>query len=72
MNILFINPHFKIYLDVKKIKFYSERPLLSCSHRFFYRVSVNRYFLKKTRLPHFGNVEKPLHPQFFAQRAPEG
>ena len=28
--------------------------------------------LKKTRLLHLGNVEKPLHLQFFAQRAPEG
>ena len=27
---------------------------------------------KKTRLLHLGNVEKPPHPQFFAQRAPEG
>ena len=28
--------------------------------------------LKKTRLLHLGNVEKPLHPQFSAQRAREG
>ena len=28
--------------------------------------------LKKTRLLHLGNVEKPPHPQFSAQRAPEG
>ena len=26
--------------------------------------------LKKTRLLHLGNVEKPPHPQFSAQRAP--
>ena len=26
----------------------------------------------KTRLLHLGNVEKPPHPQFFAQRAPKG
>ena len=25
----------------------------------------------KTRLLHLGNVEKPSHPQFFAQRVPE-
>ena len=28
--------------------------------------------LKKNRLLHLGNVEKPPHPQLFAQRAPEG
>ena len=28
--------------------------------------------LKKTRLLHLGNVEKPPHPQFSAKRAPEG
>ena len=28
--------------------------------------------LKKTRLLHLGTVEKPPHPQFSAQRAPEG
>ena len=28
--------------------------------------------LKKTRLLHLGNVEKQPHPQFSAQRAPEG
>ena len=27
---------------------------------------------KKTQLLHLENVEKPPHPQFFAQRAPEG
>ena len=27
--------------------------------------------LKKTRLLHLGNVEKPPHPQFSAQRMPE-
>ena len=27
---------------------------------------------KKTRLLHLGNVEKPSHPQFFVQWAPEG
>ena len=26
----------------------------------------------KSRLIHLGNVEKPPHPQFSAQRAPEG
>ena len=34
------------------------------------RVSEVRF--KKTRLFHLGNVEKPPHPQFPAQRAPEG
>ena len=28
--------------------------------------------IKKTRLVNLGNVEKPPHPQFSAQRAPEG
>ena len=28
--------------------------------------------IKKNRLLHLGNVEKPPHPQFSAQRAPEG
>ena len=28
--------------------------------------------LTKTRLLHLGNVGKPPHPHFFAQRAPEG
>ena len=27
---------------------------------------------EKTRLLHLGNVEKPPHPQFSAQRVPEG
>ena len=27
---------------------------------------------EKTRLLHLGNVEKPPHPHFSAQRAPEG
>ena len=29
-------------------------------------------FKKKTRLLHLGTVEKPPHPQFSAQRAPDG
>ena len=35
------------------------------------RGSVRSDF-KKTRLLHLGNFGKPPHPQFFAQRAPEG
>ena len=34
------------------------------------RVSEVRF--KKTRLLYLGNVEKPPHPQFCPQRAPEG
>ena len=33
---------------------------------------VSEVRLKKTRLVHFGNVEKPPHQQFSAQRAREG
>ena len=33
---------------------------------------VSQVRLEKTRLLHLGNVEKPPHPQFSAQRAPEG
>ena len=33
---------------------------------------VSEVRLKKTRLLNLGNVEKPPHPQVFAQRAPEG
>ena len=33
---------------------------------------VSKVRLKKIRLLHLGNVKKPPHPQFFAQRAPEG
>ena len=33
---------------------------------------VSEVRFKKTRLLHLGNVEKPLQPQFSAQRAPEG
>ena len=33
---------------------------------------VSEVRFKKTRLFHIGNVEKPPHPQFSAQRAPEG
>ena len=33
---------------------------------------VREVRLKKTRLIHLGNVEKPPHPQFSAQRTPEG
>ena len=33
---------------------------------------VSEVRLEKTRLLHPGNVEKPPHPQFSAQRAPEG
>ena len=32
---------------------------------------VSEVRLKKTRLLHLGNLEKPAHPQLFAQRAPE-
>ena len=40
------------------------------AHQKFEWVSEVRF--KKTRLLHFGNVEKPPHPHFSAQRAPEG
>ena len=33
---------------------------------------ISEVRLRKTRLPHLGNVEKPPHPQFSAHRAPEG
>ena len=33
---------------------------------------VSKVRFKKTRLLHLGNVEKPPHPQFSAQRAPVG
>ena len=33
---------------------------------------VSKVRFKKTRLLHLGNDEKPPHPQFSAQRAPEG
>ena len=33
---------------------------------------VSEVRFKKTRHFHLGNVEKPPHPQFSAQRAPEG
>ena len=33
---------------------------------------VSEVRFRKTRLLHLGNVEKPPHPQFFAQRAPKG
>ena len=33
---------------------------------------VSEVRFKKTRLLHLGNVEKPPHPQFSAQWAPEG
>ena len=35
-------------------------------------MGVSEVRLKKTRLLHLGNVEKPPHPQLSAQRAPEG
>ena len=35
-------------------------------------IFVSEVRFRKTRLLHLGNVEKPPHPQFFAQRAPEG
>ena len=33
---------------------------------------VSEVRFKKTRVLHLGNVGKPPHLQFFAQRAPEG
>ena len=33
---------------------------------------VSKVRFEKTRLLHLRNVEKPPHPQFSAQRAPEG
>ena len=33
---------------------------------------VSEVRFNKTGLLHLGNVEKPPHPQLFAQRAPEG
>ena len=33
---------------------------------------VNEVQCEKTRLLHLGKVEKPPHPQFFAQCVPEG
>ena len=33
---------------------------------------VSEVRFRKTRLLHFGNVEKPPYPQCFAQRASEG
>ena len=35
-------------------------------------MGVTEVRFKKTRLLHLGNVEKQPHPQFSAQRAPEG
>ena len=36
------------------------------------RGGVSEVRLKKTRLLHLANVEKPSYPQLFAQRTPEG
>ena len=41
-----------------------------CASKIWWEVSEVRF--KKTRLLHLGNVEKPPHPQFSVQRAPEG
>ena len=40
-----------------------------CASKIWWGVSEVRF--KKTRLIHLGNVEKPPHPHFSAQRAPE-